>query len=98
MGNDKYKSYLSYIAGEFGMTNWQYREVLRDIVKAKGLQLFCSKCDHKTIIMGMCLYLMRADKRDIRIGDYRLITKSGLTEKNYLGIVEKYSTFKIRNR
>jgi len=96
--HDKYKSYLDYVAGEFGMTRWQHKEVLRDMIKAKGVNQFCSKCDHKTIIMAMCVYLMRMDKRDIRLDEHRLITVSGLTEKNYTPIIEKYTNFKIKSR
>lgn len=96
--HDKYKTYLGYVAGEFGMTKWQHKEVLRDIIKANGVNLFCKRCDYKTIIMAMCIYLMRADKRDIRLDEHRLITASGLNEKNYIPIIERYSTFKIRNR
>ncbi|MDH7506218.1 MAG: TFIIB-type zinc ribbon-containing protein [Candidatus Thermoplasmatota archaeon] len=95
----EYKSYLDYIAGEFNMTAWQRNEILRDMKRVKSLKLFCGNCDHKKIIMAMCIYLMRADnKRIYDFERYNIIKDSGLTEKAYINIVEKYSTFKIRNK
>lgn len=94
---DEYLPYLNLIDQELHLTTWQKREVKNDILKANGVKLFCRNCKYKTIIMAMCIYLMRADKRDIKIKDYSIIKKSGLTDRRYTSIVEKYSMFKIKN-
>jgi hypothetical protein len=94
---DKYKNYLDYFAGEYTMIPKSRNEALKDIKRANGIRVFCKNCNYERVIAAICVYLMRRDGRTIRIDEHKMIKNTGLTDRWYISIIEKYTQFKIKN-
>lgn len=84
-----YKHYLDIIASSFQMTPGQRSKVFQGMKTAKGVNHFCKNCKYEKIILSLCILVMRNEGRRIKFEDYKLIKEVGLTETEYIKIIEK---------
>lgn len=97
--NVQYKRFLDTLKSLFQMNDFQRKEVFWYIEKG-GLKVFCKNCSMEQIILGLTVYVLRADnpERVIKFEDFSIFQDVELDLKNYTRIAENIGKFERKMR
>jgi hypothetical protein len=86
---DQYLMALSNISGQLHMNAHQY-DCVEHVLLKYPLKMICTRVDHRTIIAGLCRYILVREGRGNELKFSRAVFKSNGLDKDNYGVIEKH--------
>lgn len=81
-----YFNYIGVMNTHFKMTKKQQKDAKRLIHDIGNLRNLCKRCKYEIVVSAICVYVMKKDKRDIRLrgkNQNKFLIDTGLTQEKY---------------
>lgn len=81
-----YFNYIGVMNTHFNMTKKQQKDAQRLIHDIGNLRNLCKRCKYEIVVSAICVYVMKKDKRDIRLrgkNRNKFLIDNGLTQEKY---------------